>query len=103
MVKGALEAEWRGRMESFARAGKSVRAWCTEHEIPEHQFHYWRRRLTEVSAKRASGGWLTMAVVPEAAPGGIAIRVGRAMIEVQHGFDEALLRAVVHALENRPC
>jgi hypothetical protein len=46
-----------------------------------------------------------MAVIPETAPGGIAIRVGGAMIEVQPGFDAALLRAIVRTLEaeRAPC
>ncbi len=103
MLKSELREQWRGRLESFSRAGKSVRAWCAEHEISEHQFHYWRRRLREASSKSQGSGWVAMKIVPERAPGGIAIRVGRAVIEVQHGFDEVLLRAVIRALEHEPC
>ena len=99
MSKEGLRELWRDRLDSFLRGGKSVRAWCAEQEIPEHQFHYWRRRLTEVSTTSQGAGWAAMAVLPESAPGGVAIRMGRALIEVQPGFDAGLLRAVVDALE----
>ena len=103
MSKAGLREQWQERLESFARDGKSVRAWCAERGIAEHQFHYWRRRLSEGPAKSQGTGWVALAVVPERAPGGVAIRVGRAMIEVRPDFDAGLLRAVVRALESGPC
>ena len=39
--------------------------------------------------------------VRPALPSTIAIEVGGARVVVEHGFDETLLRAVVHALEGR--
>ena len=105
MVRSALQEEWQSRLESFTQEGKTVKAWCSEHGIPEHQFHYWRRRLAEMSTPAATpnvgGGW--MAVVPESPPGGMTVRVGGATIEVRPGFDGTLLRAVVRALESGPC
>jgi hypothetical protein len=99
MASEGLRELWRERLDSFTRSGQSVRAWCAEQEIPEHQFHYWRRRLTEESPTSPGAGWVAMAVVPASVPGGVAIRMGRALVEVQPGFDAGLLRAVVRALE----
>jgi len=107
MVNAVLHEEWRARLESFSQAGKTVSAWCAEQEIPVHQFHYWRRRLADLSTPPEGpaphDGWLAVAVVPESAPGGVTIRVGGAAIEVHPGFDVALLRAVVQALGSAPC
>ena len=115
MANEALHKVWRARLKSFARSKQTIRAWCAQHDVPVHQFNYWRRQLavSPQQAKPSDGNWLAVAVVPEptvipsapaipTSPGGIAIRVGAAIIEVQHDFDGALLRAVVHALEDAP-
>jgi len=117
MANEASLKVWRARLKSFARSKQTIRAWCAQHDVPVHQFNYWRGQLA-VSPQQSKASHDTklpgdhwLAVVPEptvataATPttsGGIAIRVGAATIEVQHNFDGALLRAVVHALEGAP-
>jgi hypothetical protein len=116
MGNKALQEQWRARLKKFARSRQSVRAWCAQQDVPVHQFYYWRRRLADAAPARPSAGdnWVAMEIVPEATvlppaattettPGGVAIRVGAATIEVQAGFDQAVLRAVVQALESAPC
>ena len=103
MVKQELEAKWRERFDSFARDGKSVREWCAAHEIPPHQFHYWRRRLKDSDAPKRSGDWLALDVLPFDGRDGIVVRVGHAEIDIRLGFDASLLRAVVRALEPGSC
>ena len=100
MVNEVLHEQWRGRLASFASEGKTVRAWCAEHEIPVHRFHYWRRRLKGPEPPRAD--WMAVAVMPESTRGGITVRIAGAAIEVHPGFDGALLRAVVTALQSVP-
>jgi hypothetical protein len=128
MGNEALREQWRARLKLFARSKQTVSVWCAQHDVSVHQFYYWRRRLEEAtlqpakatSAKATSGdNWLAVAVVPDVAvmpeasagpppagppsAGGVTIRVGAATIEVSPGFDRALLRTVVQALESAPC
>jgi hypothetical protein len=120
MANEALQKVWRARLKSFGQSKQTIRAWCAQHDVPVHQFNYWRRQLAVSpqqskpfdDAKPSNDNWLAVAVAPEptivpaAIPttsGGVAIRMGEAVIEVSRGFDGALLRAVVHALESAPC
>lgn len=114
MADKALEKAWRARLKAFSRSRQSVRGWCAEHDIPVHQFHYWRRRLADDAPRQPQpdNNWVAVVVTPEAPPvpdasgdrsGGVTIRMGQATIEVSLGFDPALLRAVVQSLESAPC
>jgi hypothetical protein len=122
MANAALQKVWRGRLKSYAQSKQTVRAWCAQHDVPVHQFNYWRRQLSvsSLQSKPSDDKWLALAVSPEptavpkptvvptsgrlpVAPGGVAIRMGEAVIEVSPGFDGDLLRAVVQALESAPC
>jgi hypothetical protein len=110
MGESALSELWRERLDSFAREGTSIRAWCARHGVPEPQFYDWRRRLAALGAvgkqstAKANGKWCPVELAPEPAPvakapGGLVLRVGQVTIEVQPGFDAGMLRAVVRALE----
>lgn len=41
----AKERFWRQTFRQFRRAGLTVRTFCQEHEIAEHQFYAWRREI----------------------------------------------------------
>jgi transposase-like protein len=109
MVKEGLAEVWLERLESRAREGLTVAQWCARHGVPQHQFYYWRHKLTAPSGDKSQGaGWCALDIVSEASPtqsgsSGVAIRMGQASIEVAAGFDAAVLRAVVRALEVQPC
>ena len=36
---------WAERIRECRSSGKSVRAWCREHEISEKTYYYWQRKL----------------------------------------------------------
>lgn len=99
---------WRERVSEFRESGQSVAAWCRAHELKEHQMHYWLRRLSPVSATpEAATSWFSVAIEDRAQTlrgDGLLIHVGRATIEVQPGFNQALLADVVEALASpSPC
>ena len=43
--KVAKNGEWRERIAEQERSGISVKGFCKERGIAEHQFYYWRKRL----------------------------------------------------------
>jgi hypothetical protein len=98
---GRLE-EWRRRLDGCVPGELSVREWCRRQGVSEYQYHYWRRR---VAASPRDGGWLCVDVVqtPASVSGGVSVHVAGASIQVQAGFDPAMLRAVVRALQAPSC
>jgi hypothetical protein len=116
-------ALWRRLLRSFVPGELTVRQWCEQQGVTEHQYFYWRRRVAAAADEEtAEGGtssphtqvqpWLAVAVVePAPAPTASGVRNVRitleaypgAAIELQPDFDPVLLRAVVQALSAAPC
>lgn len=47
-VRGeVLKSQWRARLERFAGAKQSVRAFCALEAVSEPAFFHWRKRLSE--------------------------------------------------------
>jgi hypothetical protein len=105
MNKDEKREAWRVRLEAFAASGLTQREWCAREGLGLHQLGYWRGRLSERSDATPQGAaWCALDVVPENNGGdGMTVRVGGAGIEVRRGFDAALLRDIVRALEAVPC
>lgn len=108
MSKEGLLVAWRRRLAGFVPGTLTVSQWCDSQGISEHQYYYWRRRLADADKDRKEDGrWLAVDVIghtpPPSTPGGVAVRIGSATIELQPGFDPAMLRAVVRALETPQC
>ena len=105
MADDLLAAQWRERLSDRGRSGLSVRNWCISHNIPEHRYYYWQRKFSE----GASAGsdtcveWLALPNCPSPPASNLTVRVGSASIDIAPGFDAALLRAVVLALEASKC
>ena len=107
MVNEELAQVWRKRLDDFAQSGLSVRKWCEAHGCSKNQYTYWRRRLANSDSARAGSAWLPVQIIePAPAPASLArltVRIAHAAIDVEPGFDPALLRAVVEALGTLPC
>ena len=74
---------WRERVLAQQAGGQSVRAWCRQHNCPEHGFYWWRAKLglSPASAvKRQCRGPNPIAfaevVVGRPAPESIVLRLG---------------------------
>jgi len=110
MTNEPLREKWGERLAEFSRSQMPLIEWCAARSIPLHQFYYWRQRLDASATARSksqSPGWVSVNVVePVPAlrkPSGISVRLGHSVIDVTAGFDPAVLRAVVAALEPSPC
>lgn len=101
----ALEQLWRSRLDRFRHSGLSVRAYCARERLRETAFYFWRRQIAQRDARRPADppAFLPVQVVPAAAPPLEVVLPDGHVVRVPPGFDPALLRAVLAALEGAPC
>ena len=117
----ALERTWRERMRQFDKSGLSIRQFCEQKGLVNHQFSWWRRELKRRAAKSvpgkrkvktqaASTAQQSKAPVasfvpvhlesPSPAQASVEIVLDQPpRIRVAPGFDAELLRQVVRVLE----
>ena len=106
---------WARIMQERAASGQSIRTYCAEKGIGTNVYHYWQRKLREAAAQQLAeaqpetalvpSGWAAVSPAEDVAPeqvGGLTVRVGGVEIQVQQGFDEALLASVIKTL-SRSC
>ena len=93
--------EWELLIAQWRKSGKSVVNFCRERDLSYRQFMRWRQRIKERTASKP----LTLIPVTTQIEkrNSLTIRFPDGIgIEVEHGFDEALLSAVVQALREAP-
>lgn len=100
MPNNSLPDLWRSRICACAASGLTTKDWCLSEGFPEHQYYYWKRRLSERHSTDLCD-WMGVTVLEPIAAPCITLRVGEAFIDVQHGFDSLLLRNVVSAISGR--
>ena len=108
MAREELAKIWHKRLDDFAQSGLSVRKWCEVKGVSKYQYTYWRRRLADPGTEKSTeAGWLPIQIVEPApvpvSPARLSVRIAHAAIDVEAGFDPALLRAIVEALGGQPC
>ena len=52
-------SKWAGILRERAESGQSVRDYCTDIGIPEHQYYYWQRELREAACEQLMESRLT--------------------------------------------
>lgn len=100
MTRAERQKGWEARITGFLASGQSATTWCAANDVKPHQLWYWvRRHKTQHDAPSAkSPEWLAVEVDDHVASSALLIKVGQASIEVEPGFDPALLAAVVRTL-----
>ena len=99
---GTQREQWEKRIARWRASGLSMAAYCREHGFSYWSYVRWRRRLERAATP---AGPLTLIPVVAAPANGAAITIrlpGGIGIEVERGFDAALLGAVVRALQVSP-
>ncbi len=99
---------WRRLLDNFTPGEMTVREWCDREGVSLHQYYYWRRKLAAANTgKSQNGQWLAVKVLDPTpnppTPSKLTVQIAGAAIDLQPGFDPALLRAVVEALGAQPC
>jgi hypothetical protein len=102
MTKEERITHWRAIMRNQSASGLSVAAFCREHDIRAHQFHWWRHRLRKIDSLAKESGFIKLVPISTPQPSGIRIHLsGGVFIEVEQGFDPPTLRAAVETLQTQ--
>ena len=96
---------WRERVVAMQQSGTSAKQWCEQNGIRPNLFYYWKHQLSRVQNDVPKTDWLAVVNEPlvERGQDSITLKVAGAVIEVNRGFNPALLRAVVLALGSEQC
>ena len=95
---------WSHVLELYQTSGLSLRAFCQQEGIKDHQFHYWRRRLTADTAvpcepeRFVSLEFAGHCSTNDCESSGVSVIIGSARIELARGFDSGELLRTVHLL-----
>lgn len=103
MTKSELRQEWEARIADFKASGQSGAAWCAAHNLRLNQLWYWLKKIKSAeNPKITQTHWMSVEIDkldPTGQRNGLLIKVGPAVIEVQPGFNPALLKEVVRTLK----
>ncbi|NMB11772.1 MAG: helix-turn-helix domain-containing protein [Firmicutes bacterium] len=92
---------WEERVTAFKASGQSVRRWCSEQGLPEHQLRYWLQRIlpeVEHAKQVRASRWVAIDTSQQSISSGISLRIGAVVLEVQRGFDQQVLVDVLRSL-----
>lgn len=104
MINTDLYSLWEQRLAEYESSGQTIKVWCQEQAIKEHQFYYWRKKLRmEQTQKGQPVKWLSLDLNHSKqaglSPDSIAVHIGQVTIELRTGFDHHLFREIVQVLE----
>jgi len=99
------QRRWAKIIEQRAVSGQTIVAFCRERQIHPSQFHWWRRRLKQLSedgereqAGLASPGFVEL-VSPAGGASGVSLQFEEGLsVVVTRGFDRTTLRSVLAVL-----
>ena len=106
MAREDVQKKWEERIAAFRASGEKAVKWCKANQVDRRGLYIWMKRLggssTVVTTAKPTT-FVKAVVTPEPEPQSSAclrIKIGAAVIEVDAGFNPALLRNVVQALED---
>jgi hypothetical protein len=90
--------DWEDLIANWRKSGKPMAAYCRERKIVYRQFIRWRHRIERAARPKS------LTLIPVATPtekrNPLVIRLPDGIgVEVAHGFDAALLNAVIRTLK----
>ena len=103
-MNSKLSSIWDDRLTQYETSGSNITAWCKEQAIRENQFYYWRKKLrTGQPEKTQSVQWLPLELQltkqARLLADPISVHIGRTTIEIRQGFNQQLLREIIHVLQ----
>ncbi|WP_139787254.1 IS66 family insertion sequence element accessory protein TnpA [Cohnella massiliensis] len=106
MAREDVQKKWEARIAAFRSSGEKATRWCEANQVNRRQLYTWMKRLSDsptdtTAAKPTAFVKARITSEPEANLSAcpLRVRVGAAVIEVDAGFNPALLRDVSQALE----
>ena len=104
--RSADQQQWRERILSQAKSGKSIAAFCREHELRVWQFYEWKKRLRQSEAASfvavsVQGEEERASPPPAPCVSSIELRHrGGCSLQIAAGFDAEHLRRVLSVLDS---
>ena len=111
MKHAAKLQEWSAKIAECRSSGMTVKAWCTEQEIPIKTYYYWEKKFItkatqQLSLPAPTQAGLLMRVNPDAMPNdavnpiasGIVIHHGESIITLSAGSSVDMVADLVKAL-----
>jgi hypothetical protein len=99
MTKEQLKQEWQAKIARYEASGKKQAVWCRENGVNLRNFNRWYNNLkNQASATTSIQGWVPLQITEEAQHSLITLKIGKASIEVNEGFNASLLAEVVKVL-----
>ena len=109
-ARSTTREKWGQIIESQRASGQTAAAWCRDHHVAQASFFAWKRRLrttapaaefVEIHAASETPPSRVDGVQDLSAAIEVCCRGGRRLL-LRSGFDRALLREAVQALEGLP-
>ena len=95
MENTELLNEWRRRIADYRAGDLTMIHWCEKTGYSIGQLKYWIAKCNKLARKSEAGGWARVEIVDSNSTAKITVRVGVARIEVEPGFDRAVLGEVL--------
>jgi hypothetical protein len=95
MENTELLSEWRERIADYRTGEMTMIQWCEKTGYSIGQLKYWITKCNKLARESKASGWARVEIVGSSSPSNITVQVGVARIEVERGFDRAVLGEVM--------
>ncbi|NRF96345.1 helix-turn-helix domain-containing protein [Paenibacillus frigoriresistens] len=102
MAQTKVRKAWEARIRAYRASGQSASVWCAEHQVTKRQLHVWMNKLQDSTTKDSSNiPWVKVQMdkKAETVKSMLLVRVGSTTIEVEPGYNPALLTDVIRTLQ----
>lgn len=102
MAQTKVRKAWEARIRAYQASGQSASVWCAEHQVTKRQLYVWMNKLQDSTTKDPSKiPWVKVQMdkKAETVKSMLLVRVGSTTIEVEPGYNPALLTDVIRTLQ----
>lgn len=97
---------WKKHLENWRSSGMTQTAYCRQHDLKDHQFTYWKKRLVHTDSAVTFAPVKirrTLSSSPAMNPSTLRLNLARDLqIEIRPGFDPQHLRLLITTLRSLP-
>lgn len=87
---------WANRIRLQQESGLSIERWCREHQIPVHNFHYWRDKLFPRTTLRKD----SFSEITDVHESGLSLEYQGLCLQIRRHFDPLTLKQFLTVLRS---